>query len=111
MAKLKALQRLLQKGKYGTVKIKPPNSSDEQAGDAEENKTEKEKKKSWIEIELQDEDKNPVPGMRYKITLPDGETVAEGTLDDKGLAQLDGIDPGNCIVTFPDLDAEAWERI
>lgn len=66
-------------------------------------------KKSWIEIELVDEDKKPVPGERYRITLPDGTTLAEGTLDEKGRARVEGIDPGTCKVTFPDLDKDAWE--
>jgi hypothetical protein len=63
----------------------------------------------WIEIELFDEDGNPVPGECYSITLPDGSTVADGTLDNKGLARVDNIDPGTCKVTFPNLDGEAWE--
>ncbi|MDI7259571.1 MAG: hypothetical protein QME90_06595, partial [Thermodesulfobacteriota bacterium] len=67
-------------------------------------------KKSWIEIELFDEEDNPVPGERYKVTLPDGKTVAEGTLDEKGFARVDGIDPGSCKITFPNLDKDAWEK-
>ena len=67
------------------------------------------KKKSWIEIQLNDEDGKPVPGEPYKITLPDGTTVADGTLDDKGFARVDNIDPGTCQVTFPNLDKDAWE--
>jgi type VI secretion system secreted protein VgrG len=65
-------------------------------------------KKSWIEIELKDEDGNPVPGERYRITLPDG-SVYEGTLDEKGLARVDHIDPGTCQITFPELDEDVWE--
>jgi hypothetical protein len=71
---------------------------------------EEKEKKSWIEIELVDEDKNPIPGERYKVTLPDGKTVAEGTLDENGFARVDGIDPGSCKITFPKLDKEAWEK-
>jgi type VI secretion system secreted protein VgrG len=70
----------------------------------------KKRKKSWIEIELVGEDGSPIPGEAYKITLPDG-TVAEGTLDDKGLARVDGIDPGNCQIAFPNLDQDAWVKI
>ena len=44
-----------------------------------------------------------------EITLPDG-TVAQGTLDNNGFARVDGIDPGSCQITFPNLDTEAWER-
>ena len=70
---------------------------------------EKKKKPSWIEIVMVDENGDPVPGMAYSITLPDGQTVAEGSLDDKGFARVDGIDPGTCQITFPDLDKAAWE--
>ena len=68
------------------------------------------KKPHWIEIELVDEEGQPVPGEPYKITLPDGTTVADGTLDEKGFARVDGIDPGTCKVTFPNLDKDAWEK-
>ena len=89
------------KGKYApvtTTPYKPPT--------AEEAKV----KNSWIEIELIDEADQPVPGEQYKVTLPDGTTVAEGTLDHKGFARIDGIEPGTCKVTFPRLDKEAWEK-
>ena len=43
------------------------------------------------------------------MTLPDG-TVAGGTLDEKGLARLEGIEPGSCKITFPNLDEEAWVK-
>jgi type VI secretion system secreted protein VgrG len=65
-------------------------------------------KRHWIEIELLDEEGNPVPGEPYRITLPDGATVASGTLDDKGWARVDHIDPGTCQVTFPNLDKDVW---
>lgn len=72
---------------------------------SEENKD----KKSWIEIVLVDDDDRPVPGEAYRITLPDGTTLAEGTLDENGFARVDGIDPGTCQVTFPNLDKDSWE--
>ena len=65
-------------------------------------------KRTWIEIELVGEDNQPRPGLRYRILLPDGSS-SEGTLDDSGVARVDGIDSGNCVVSFPDLDKDAWE--
>lgn len=66
-------------------------------------------KKSWIAIVLKDEEGTPQGGTRYRITLPDG-TIAEGTLDAKGEARVEGFDPGNCKVTFPDLDQKTWKE-
>ena len=77
---------------------KPPQTPEEKA-----------RKTSWIEIELVDDDGQPVPGERYRIELSDGST-AEGTLDEKGQARVEGIEPGSCKVTFPDLDQDTWEK-
>lgn len=102
VAEIKAEQRKTQSGKYGSTPVKPhkPPQTEE----------EKEEKKSWIEIEMVDEEDNPVPGEKYRITLADN-SVAEGTLDEKGFARVEGIESGNCKVTFPNLDKEAWEKI
>jgi hypothetical protein len=66
-------------------------------------------KKHWIEIALVDETGNPVAGQGYKIRLADG-TEMTGNLDSRGLARVEGIDPGTCKVTFPDLDQRSWNR-
>jgi type VI secretion system secreted protein VgrG len=79
------------------------------AGEQEQPYQRNEESTSWIEIELVDEEDNPVPGERYQITLPDG-SVARGTLDENGFARIDGIEPGTCQVTFPDFDQDAWEE-
>jgi hypothetical protein len=100
--KVKAEQRKTKKGKYGSEKVdpyKPPKTLEE-----------KKKKKSWIEIKMVDENNRPVTGMGYRITLPDN-TVAEGALDDKGSARIDGIEKGNCKVSFPKLDQEFWKKV
>lgn len=101
MAEVAARQRELKQGKYGSTPVtpyKPPQTEEE-----------KQKKPSWIEIELVDEGNKPVPGEAYRVTLPEG-SVAEGTLDEKGFARVDGIEPGTCKITFPKLDKEAWEK-
>jgi hypothetical protein len=64
----------------------------------------------WIEIELVDEENQSVPGEKYRIELPDG-SVVEGSLDSQGRARCEGIAPGNCKITFPNLDKEAWEKV
>ena len=64
---------------------------------------------SWIEIELVDALGNPVAGETYRVKLANG-TVAEGTLDEKGFARLEPIEPGNCEVTFPNMDGRSWDK-
>ncbi len=66
-------------------------------------------KKSWVEIALADEQGKPVPGEPYRITTPDG-TEVEGKLDSDGLARVEGIDPGNCKITFPNMDKKSWRK-
>ena len=66
-------------------------------------------KESWIELVLTDEDDNPVAGERYRVTLPDGNTISEGTTDSDGYAKVTNIDPGNCKITFPELDGRSWD--
>ncbi|GMU84067.1 MAG: hypothetical protein AMXMBFR47_39370 [Planctomycetota bacterium] len=65
---------------------------------------------SWIEIELVDELGQPVPGEAYTVMRPDGKQVS-GTLDATGQAHVAVPDPGLCKVTFPRLDAAAWEPV
>jgi hypothetical protein len=57
---------------------------------------------SWIEIELLDDDGKPVPGEPYTIVTGNGRTRS-GTLDARGRAREDGIDPGECKVSFTRL--------
>jgi hypothetical protein len=64
---------------------------------------------TWIEIYLIGEDGGPIPGEAYRIELPDG-SVREGRLDADGLSRVDDVDPGICLVTFPNLDREAWAQ-
>lgn len=70
----------------------------------------KDKPKTWIEIELIGEDGKPIPEASYQILLPDGAS-RDGKLDQSGCARVDGIDPGTCVVTFPELDRDAWQGI
>ena len=64
---------------------------------------------TWIAIVLVDTEGNPMAGKRYRIHTPDGQ-VRAGALDASGKAREEGIVPGTCEVSFPELDEEAWER-
>lgn len=65
-------------------------------------------KKAWVEIVVADMEGKPVPNLRYRVTPPGGEPV-EGRLNEHGQAGLYQIEAGNCKITFPDLDKDAWE--
>ena len=56
------------------------------------------------------EDDKPIPGEKYRVTLPDG-SVDEGTLDQHGWARVQGFEKGECKITLPELDKDAWEFI
>jgi type VI secretion system secreted protein VgrG len=89
---------------------KDPVLAKAQTAPAHKEPKEGEEEKSWIEIELVDEDDNPVSGEKYQIELPDGKIVT-GTTNEKGVARVRGIDPGTCKICFPNLDKDAWEKM
>jgi len=93
-----------------TLATRPNPSAATDAPTHDPNAEENREKTSWIAIELVGEDGNPIPGEPYRITLADGTTVADGTLDEKGRARVNHIDPGNCKVTFPNRDKTVWRR-
>lgn len=64
-----------------------------------------------IEIELIDEDDEPVPGIAVQVSLPDGRTRG-GTTDDFGLLRIESISKeGGCRIRFPGLRADAVEHV
>ncbi|OJH38724.1 hypothetical protein BON30_21065 [Cystobacter ferrugineus] len=69
-----------------------------------EEKKEEKKPTAWVEFELVDSEGEPLAGVGYKLTLPDGST-REGKVDAQGRVRVEGIEPGECVVTFPELDA------
>ncbi|MEO5860143.1 MAG: type VI secretion system tip protein TssI/VgrG [Pyrinomonadaceae bacterium] len=66
------------------------------------------KKKSWIKLKMVDEEGKPVPSQAYEVKTSDGK-IRKGSLNSKGEAHIKGIEPGNCDVSFPNLDKDAWE--
>jgi hypothetical protein len=66
--------------------------------------------KTFVEVQMVGSDNKPIAGVKYRIELPDGE-IKEGVTDPNGMIRYEGIDPGECKVTFPDLDKDAWEPV
>jgi hypothetical protein len=60
----------------------------------------------FIEVELKDEEGNPVPNAAYFVELPDGSTKS-GRTDASGYARIDGVDPGTAKISFPELDQDS----
>jgi hypothetical protein len=111
VAQAKAEQQHSQSGKYGMSVVqsfKPGQNAKSDVDIDPRDRDTSEPEKSWIAIELLNRDGRPVPGKAYRIELPDG-LVTEGTLDERGGARVEGIDPGTCKVTFPTLHRTAWK--
>ncbi len=61
--------------------------------------------KDWIEVELVDENGNPMVNEEYVLHLPDGQK-RRGTLDGNGYSKEEQIPPGRVVVEFPNSDSE-----
>jgi hypothetical protein len=63
----------------------------------------------WIEIQLLGEDDSPGADEEYRVVLLKGDKAC-GYLDSKGCARIENIPQGgDCQITFPILDKDAWE--
>ena len=62
---------------------------------------------AWVELELVDGEGKPVPHTRYRVVGADG-TAREGWTDAQGVARVDGLAPGECRISFPELAPDAW---
>jgi hypothetical protein len=62
----------------------------------------------WIEVQLIDEQGEPIAGVPFRIVLSD-RTVRTGTTSATGVARFDGIPAGVCKLSFTHLDQDAWE--
>lgn len=64
---------------------------------------------TWVTLELVDEAGDPVAGEAYQIRTPTNKTLT-GRLGEDGRARVEGVEPGTCSVTFPNLDGADWAR-
>lgn len=58
----------------------------------------------WIEIELKDQDDNPIGGEDYALYLSTGE-IRKGKLDKNGYAKEEKVPPGPYSLEFPNVEA------
>jgi hypothetical protein len=65
--------------------------------------------KTWIEIELFDEEGRPCADEPYEIDIGGGNRRS-GSLDANGFAREDNLDPGVVRVSFPHRDRGEWRR-
>jgi len=65
-------------------------------------------KVDWVEISVLYEDGTPFTG-NVVVELPDGRKT-QGAPDENGVIRIDGLDPGSCKISIPDLDAGAWKQ-
>ena len=61
--------------------------------------------KDWLEIKMLDNNGEVVCDVKYKVTLPDGQT-RDGTIGSEGFAREDDIPPGRCKIEFEDVEED-----
>jgi uncharacterized Zn-binding protein involved in type VI secretion len=64
--------------------------------------------KAWIEVEVIDLNGAPLP-YRHVTVTDAGGTERTTFSDAKGMIRIDGITPGDCKITLPDLDQSSWK--
>ncbi|MEZ4297449.1 MAG: hypothetical protein R3B70_20975 [Polyangiaceae bacterium] len=82
----------------------PPPQLSPQPGHEHPQEGPRKPKRSWVEIELLDEDGRRVPAALV-LTLPDGTKLRPSF---NGFLRLDDIDPGTCDIEFPEIDGREW---
>jgi uncharacterized Zn-binding protein involved in type VI secretion len=65
--------------------------------------------KSWIEIQMNDRAGYGVANTRFKLETASGQII-HGVTDGNGLARVEGIEPGNHKITFPDLPQDGFRK-
>jgi uncharacterized Zn-binding protein involved in type VI secretion len=63
--------------------------------------------KAWVEVEVTDANGDPLPYQKVQVTDAGG-TVRFAFSDGQGLVRIQGMAPGSCTITLPDLDESSW---
>ena len=59
-------------------------------------------KTTWIEIQMNDKGGFGIANTKFRLETPDGQVI-HGVTDGNGLGRVEGIQPGNHKISFPDL--------
>ncbi|MEO7424195.1 MAG: hypothetical protein ABI036_03350 [Fibrobacteria bacterium] len=62
----------------------------------------------FVELDVKKPDGAPAGGVVYAVELPDG-SLRKGRLDSKGQARVQSPVQGQFKISFPEMDASAWE--
>lgn len=65
--------------------------------------------KDWIEVELVDDNNDPIPEVEYEAVYPDG-TTQSGKLDELGKTRFENVPPGDFKITYKDVCTEVEEK-
>ncbi len=66
-------------------------------------------KTTWIEILMKDRGGFGVANTKFKLETADGKII-HGVTDGNGLGRVEGIQPGNHKITFPDLPQDGFKK-
>ena len=66
-------------------------------------------KSTWIEIMMQDRGGFGIANTRFRLETPDGKVIY-GVTDGNGLGRVEGIQPGDHKITFPDLPPDGVRK-
>jgi hypothetical protein len=97
----------LERRKSGKVDVSFPGAEAELVGSVAKGAAKK-PATGTLEVELTDVDGKPVRDVRFVAEWSDG-TTREGVTDDQGRGKIENVEEGEHSVTFPDVDASAWE--
>lgn len=88
---------------------RPTDTGGEREEDEDDRDDDEIDPKTWIEIELFDEEGRPCADEPYELDLGGGNRRT-GALNAHGFAREEGLDPGVVRVSFPHRDRAEWRR-
>jgi hypothetical protein len=95
-------------GETGSGNSKPSSAIAAAGGKDDASKLD-EAKSTWIEIQMNDKGGFGVANTKFRLETADGKVI-HGVTDGNGLGRVEGIQPGNHKITFPDLPPDGFKK-